>query len=322
MKVKVKNIKANPYRNINHYPLNKDKIMVLTKSIEKTGFWDNLVGRKVDGEIQIAYGHHRIEALRLAKGYGYDFEFELPIKDLEDGTMIQIMANENMQEWGHSIIVTDETVKVAKEYLRLTTENQPSTKNNNKDVISSYDIANFLGWNQNKVASSLKRMRFIDENKVDKTAVESLPSETHAETFATVISNKDFTPKEQQKIADKITSGGHGKRDVKGIIESAEFDKKYPRGKKKIKSDPRVIKFEHKLIQIASSMNPVSDDLLKLKIMHEEINNISTLKGQVNIKILFASIGKLQRRINEFLDVMSNDTELTKDNINTLKQLK
>jgi len=28
------------------------------------------------------------------------------------------MANENMLEWGHSIIVIDETVKVAKEYFR------------------------------------------------------------------------------------------------------------------------------------------------------------------------------------------------------------
>ena len=68
MKVKVRNINPNPYRNIDHYPLNKEKIMALTNSIEKTGFWDNLVGREINGEIQIAYGHHRVEALRLAEG--------------------------------------------------------------------------------------------------------------------------------------------------------------------------------------------------------------------------------------------------------------
>jgi len=38
-------------------------------------------------------------------------------EDIEDGAMIHIMANENMQEWGHSIIVIDETVKVAKKFL-------------------------------------------------------------------------------------------------------------------------------------------------------------------------------------------------------------
>ena len=58
--------------------------MALTSSIEKTGFWDNLVGRKMNGEIQIAYGHHRIEALRLATGYGYDFEFDLTIREIKE----------------------------------------------------------------------------------------------------------------------------------------------------------------------------------------------------------------------------------------------
>ena len=66
--------------------------MALTSSIEKTGFWDNLVGRKMNGEIQIAYGHHRIEALRLATGYGYDYEFDLTIREIKDGAMIQIMG--------------------------------------------------------------------------------------------------------------------------------------------------------------------------------------------------------------------------------------
>jgi hypothetical protein len=42
-------------------------------------------------------------------------------EDIEDGTMIQFMANENMQEWGHSMAVIDETVKVTKEYLELDT---------------------------------------------------------------------------------------------------------------------------------------------------------------------------------------------------------
>ena len=146
MKVKVKDVSPNPYRNIEHYPLNKDKIIALTQSIEKTGFWDNLVAREVNGKIEIAYGHHRIEALRLAEGFGYDFEFELPIKEIDNGTMIQIMANENMQEWSHSIGVIDETVKVAKEYLRLISGKQPSSKQNHKDYISSNDISDFLGW--------------------------------------------------------------------------------------------------------------------------------------------------------------------------------
>ena len=69
MTVKVKDVSPNPYRNIEHYPLNKDKIIALTQSIEKTGFWDNLVAREVNGKIEIAYGHHRIEAIKTCRGF-------------------------------------------------------------------------------------------------------------------------------------------------------------------------------------------------------------------------------------------------------------
>ena len=175
MKIKVRDVHPNPYRNIDHYPLNKEKIMALTQSIEKTGFWDNLVGREVDGKIQIAYGHHRIEALRLAEGFGYDFEFDLPIKEIDNGTMIQIMANENMSEWGHDITVIDETVKVTKKYLEnddafiaAKIASHKKTNDRYKNAASGKDIADFLGWNHNKVTTSLRRIEAIESGKVSK----------------------------------------------------------------------------------------------------------------------------------------------------------
>ena len=191
MKVKVRDVHPNPYRNIDHYPLNKEKIMALTKSIEKTGFWDNLVGRKQDGKIQIAYGHHRIEALRLAEGYGYDFEFDLPVREIDNGTMIQIMASENMQEWEHSIGVTDETIKVTRDYLISVTGDSK---------VSPNDIANFLGWSSTRVKYCLRRIDFIDSGNVDKESVESLPSESHAAEFSSSVYNKSFTSDEQKEV--------------------------------------------------------------------------------------------------------------------------
>jgi len=85
-------------------------------------------------------------------------------EDIEDGTMIQIMANENMSEWGHSIIVIDETVKVTKKFL----ENNPNfcvgkklkTSNNSK-LASGKDIAEFLGWLYLKVFGVGLRLKII-----------------------------------------------------------------------------------------------------------------------------------------------------------------
>jgi hypothetical protein len=77
--------------------------------------------------------------------------------------------------------------KVAKEYLGLSCANQPSQKNNNKDVISSYDIADFLGWKLNKVWQSLKRLNLVSEGVIEKEAVESLPSTFFYKTLSILI---------------------------------------------------------------------------------------------------------------------------------------
>lgn len=239
MKIKVRDVRPNPYRNIEHYPLNKEKIMTLTQSIERTGFWDNLVGRNVNGEIQIAYGHHRIEALRLAKGYGYDFEFELPIKNIDDATMIQIMANENMQEWGHSLAVTDETVKVAKEYLENLhlpgkRKSEMKGRKDYQNQVNAPEIAGFLGWNQHKVHESLKRMNLINQGVISKQAVETFESERKAEYFAGAIvkaekNNVKFTPQEQEKIAKELVDNDVSRKDIKSYVEAKAFEKKFPK---------------------------------------------------------------------------------------------
>lgn len=327
MKVKVRDVRPNPYRNIDHYPLNKEKIMALTQSIEKTGFWDNLVGREVDGEIQIAYGHHRVEALRLAEGFGYDFEFELPIKEIDNGTMIQIMANENMQEWSHSIGVIDETVKVAKEYLENNTQLFSGKKSNN-NKLGANDIANFLGWNHNKVSQSLKRLNLINEGIIEKEAVESLPSATHAEEFAQAISkaNVEFTPKEQKQIAKEIVDSGDGKRKVKERIEAKAFEKKHGKdfGKKKEdKKDYQILEFDKELGKIANDISSLSDKFLKLKNLKDELQSVTSKKGLFNLKILFMAFGNLETRMKMFKDAMLENTEdITEEYIKEVKQLK
>ena len=330
MKVKVRDVHPNPYRNIEHYPLNKEKIMALTKSIEKTGFWDNLVGREVNGKIQIAYGHHRIEALRLSEGFGYDFEFDLPIKDIDDGTMIQIMANENMQEWSHSIGVVDETVKVAKEYLELFSGKQPSTKHNHKEYISSEDIANFLGWNRGKVHQSLRRLNLIDDGTIQQEAVQSLPTETHAAEFANAINvakekNIVFTPQEQKAIAKEISDSGMGKRDVKKTIEAKAFEKKYGDdfGKKKAEAvDKKLQEFDTQLGLIANEITSLSDKFLKLTSLKNELESVTSKKGLFNLKILLMAFGNLKTRMQKFEDAMTKNTEdITHEYIEEVKQL-
>ena len=39
---KLKDVRANPFRNIEHYPIHPEKIEALRASINSTGFWDIL----------------------------------------------------------------------------------------------------------------------------------------------------------------------------------------------------------------------------------------------------------------------------------------
>lgn len=332
MKIKVRDVHPNPYRNIDHYPLNKEKIMALTQSIERTGFWDNLVGREVDGKVQIAYGHHRIEALRLAEGFGYDYEFELPIKNIDDGTMIQIMANENMQEWSHSIGVIDETVKVAKEYLENDSlflagkRSQKRSRDEYKTQASSKDIADFLGWSLSKVSQSLKRLNLINEGVIEKEAVESLPSSTHADEFVSAInvSKVKFTPQEQKEIVKEIIDSGEGKRQVKQRIEAKAFEKKHGSdfGKKKTeKTDYKIKEFDRELGNIAHDISSLSDKFLKLKNLKDELQSVTSKEGMFNVKILFIAFGNLETRMQKFKNAMLEKTDITEEYIEEVKQL-
>ena len=78
------------------------------------------------------------------------------------------MANENMSEWGHSIIVTDETVKVAKDFLENNinffsgkkASKWKNTKAENGQA-SGKDIAEFLGWLYLKVFGVGLRLKII-----------------------------------------------------------------------------------------------------------------------------------------------------------------
>lgn len=121
MKVAIKDIKPNPFRDLNTYPIDPDKVRELCESFEQTGFWPNVVGREVkndEGEItgvEIAYGHHRRQALlehyENKKPDKLDSKVEIIIEELSNEKMIQMMARENMSEWSGNIRVEMETVR-------------------------------------------------------------------------------------------------------------------------------------------------------------------------------------------------------------------
>ena len=116
--VKLRDILPNPFRRMNWYPIDEEKIERLQGSIDSTTFWDNLVARPSTkkGKYELAYGHHRLIALRgdrtrrIEGVYDWDHEIRLIVRDLDDPMMIKIMANENREEYDTNASVSEESV--------------------------------------------------------------------------------------------------------------------------------------------------------------------------------------------------------------------
>jgi hypothetical protein len=110
MKVTLKNVKPNPFRQIERYPIDRERVRTLRESINQTGFWDNIVARENgSGGVEIAYGHHRLVALR--EEYSATHKVDLIVRPLSDEAMLKIMARENMAEWATLAPVLMETVR-------------------------------------------------------------------------------------------------------------------------------------------------------------------------------------------------------------------
>jgi hypothetical protein len=102
----------NPFRNIDRYPYDEAKLVALRESIAATGMWPNLIGRIAAGGFELPYGHHRLKVLREDHP---GEQVELQIRELTDDAMMQIMARENLTEWGTNAAVEMETVRAVVE---------------------------------------------------------------------------------------------------------------------------------------------------------------------------------------------------------------
>lgn len=197
-KYAVKDIQPNPFRHIERYPIRREKVAVLRESMRSTGFWDNIVARLSNGKPEIAYGHHRLVALR--EEFGPRHKVDLAIRDLHDDTMLQIMARENMEEWGTSAAVEHETVRAVVEAYAEGRVDLPSPPSNVPKQQIRYapsfvsgasgraparpyigqTLAEFLGWvepkgkAQDKVNNALAALEFIEEGVLKESDFEGL----------------------------------------------------------------------------------------------------------------------------------------------------
>ena len=243
---RLKDIQSNPFRHMDRYPISRVKVDSLKESINSTTFWENVVARKTkDGCAELAYGHHRLIALREL--YGDKHEINLIIKPLSDEMMLQMMARENLTEWGSNVAVEHETVRaVVQAYAegrialpksgivdgkaggRLHLRYAPSFIVGNQldqgRIEKPYTIqavADFLGWNKGKsasikVAMAIRALEYIelgllrekDFEDVSPKDARAIIEETSkaAEARLAIARSKEQEAREAEKRAKQATT--------------------------------------------------------------------------------------------------------------------
>lgn len=209
-KIKLKDILPNPFRNLERYPFDDDKIKALNRSIDETGFWENIVARPCpydQDKIEVAYGHHRLKVLQ--KRFDPEDEFTFNVIDLDDEKMLKIMASENLEEWGGNFKIEQETVravvqayannkiglgnienKTKSTYLRYAPNFKKadghSTSNTHPYPYTAQQLADFLSWDRGKVNDILNSLEAIENAILEESDFDGLNLEHAREVIRDV----------------------------------------------------------------------------------------------------------------------------------------
>ncbi len=102
MRVDLKSLQPNPFRNFKVDPIDEQVVAALKESIKDNpaGFWGGIVARRTKHNgIELAFGHHRVRAA-IAAGIRED-DIKV-VSDIPDADMIRMYANENATQRGNN----------------------------------------------------------------------------------------------------------------------------------------------------------------------------------------------------------------------------
>jgi hypothetical protein len=130
--VPINQIDANPYRDLDSYPIIEAKVEALKVSFKTVGIWPSIVARpKGSARYEQAFGHQRMAAAA-------DLEIrEVPVivADLSNEQMVQYMGRENGEDYSADFLIMLNTWEAGAKFAREREQNPKPT-----------DIARLLGW--------------------------------------------------------------------------------------------------------------------------------------------------------------------------------
>lgn len=333
MKIAVKNLRPNPFRHLERYPIDDIKVDALKKSIKETTFWDNVLVRPATnghaGDFELAYGHHRYIAL---KKLGVD-TIDVPCRKLDDTTMAKIMAYENQEEWGTNAKVEMETIRSIVEGFAEGRIELPkaaevsgrsriapsfigggSNSQNREFAYSAESLAKFTGKPIDRVerilgALAVAEKELLDtEDLKDLTTHQAITVAREVQRVAKETKNKGLAKKIGTRLARgmRTTSGrvvkgpgsGHGDRDV--TITNAHRRTDEMMGKRALKKTKALPPIEKFCEQLADALVEIPSDAMRAKL-DAIVENREHLRGQ-DQRLIVGALRGLIKRAEKYID--------------------
>jgi len=251
--IELKDIEANPFREKSAYVYDNNKINELAESMADTSYWENMLARKTkDGRTQLAYGHHRWQALLKLVEEGLT-EYKTiklnvrPERELTDERMLKIFVQENKDTWGEipqnlcmSVLQLqahltgildaskdkDEFIKRIGAVGALKVDDRAFTRAKNQGIGATM-ISQFLGdtWSRQTISDALQ---VINDDEATFKLAQNLPSVTLANRFQKLVTLHPKTKKQdavmakeevQRKVQDQILKHSLTRADVENAIK-------------------------------------------------------------------------------------------------------
>lgn len=341
--VKLDEIQSNPFRNEESYQYDQAKIDALKESISDTSFWENLLARKTkDGAVQLAYGHHRLQALKQLVADGLEDYVEIKINvrpetQLTNERMLKIFAQENKDDWGENpsnLCMTVLQLQAHLEGLLSASKNKEEffkkigdagslkmdarsfTRAKNSGVGASL-IASFLGdtWSRQTINDALQ---VIEKDKATFELAQKLPSVTLANRFQKLVTKGEkkeegekivemFDEATQRKVQDKIMKNDLTRAEVESAIKLRDKDP----DKDPVKAINAVVEQKKEAIKAAKESaeqeKPTPKEPVEKVLGHVQRLLEATRKERVNLTK--KNINSITKAIGLVIDVLENPPE-------------
>jgi hypothetical protein len=306
IKVKLKDIHPNPYRDFKMFPLNWEKVQKLRDSIHENGFFEGILARKKGNRIELIYGHHRLEALKLE--YSPDHVMEIPFQeDVSEADMIKMMVDENDPAYNANIQTIDEGVEAARRYLvknrdllRMLLESEHAEVKRAR--VGWLAIEKFLNgtFNKNQVQEALWRLKLYKKG-ISKDIIYQLPTVASANNFIRAAELYQANKEAQEKVAEfLISSEKFGERTMK------EAFMRYHSGTLYSENPTNAGYCENRFKDATKSINKARQELNKLvdgthlRLITDDGITIEDISPRV-IESFYGSFTKLAEFVNDGL---------------------